>query len=85
MHGGTDYNAIIRDAIIDYFNDRHGLDISTTAKSRPRTLAGSYDIWVRWCEWIKDGEQISLQLLNDRFRSEDAGEHFRSIVRPDDF
>lgn len=85
MHGGTNYNSIILDAIIDYFNDCHGLKINKTAKSRPRTIAGIYNFWSHWCEWVKDDTQISLQLLNQKFDANDADEYYTMIDQPDDF
>ena len=85
MHGGTNYNIIIYDAIIDYFNDCHGLKIDKTAKGRPRTMAGKYTVWSHWCEWVKDDTQISLQLLNQKCDADAVGEYYTMIEQPDDF
>lgn len=85
MHGGTNYNSIVYNAIINHFNDCYGLKIRETAKGVPRTITGSYDVWWHWCEWVKDDTRISLQLLNQKFDAADGHEYYTMIDEPDDF
>lgn len=85
MHGDTDYNGKIREAIIDYFNDRHGLKIDRTAAGRPRTISGTYTVWGGWCEWVKDDVPMSLELLSQKYDAADAAQYYRRIDKPDDF
>lgn len=85
MHGGTDYNSIIYKAIINFFNEKHGFEISTEAVGTPRTVTGNYGIWMHWCEWLKTDEDISLELLHEKFEVDDSNLYFRSIEEPADF
>lgn len=84
-HGSIKYNEAIYDAIVDYFNDRHGLEIDTKARNRPRTVSGNYETWLGWCEWVSKETAIDLKLLNEKIRAPDSGKFYRIIEAPKDF
>lgn len=85
MHGRTNYNEIIYNSIIDYFNECHGSEIDKGAVGRPRTIIGSYSVWRGWCEWVKEDEELSLEVLNQKFDAPDEAKYFTMIDKPDDF
>lgn len=84
QHGETNYTGIVYDAIIDYFNENYGLKIDKKAVNRPRSLAGGYESWSHWCEWVHSEEEISLKLLQEKFKSADMVSFFRPIDVPND-
>ena len=85
IHGAVDYNVIVYDSIVDYFNKNHGLEIDKKALGRPRTAARNYKVWSGWCRSGKDNSQASLQILNEKYGAEDAPAYFMVIDKPDDF
>lgn len=85
MHGGTNYNKIIYNSIIDYFNECHGSEIDKGPVGRPRTIIGSCGVWRGWCEWVKEDEALSLEVLNQKIDASDEAKYFKTIDKPDDF
>lgn len=85
LHGGENYNETIYEAVIEFFNTNHGLNVNTKAKGTPRTLLGTYEHWTSWCEWRNMETSISLPLLNEKFRADDARQYYEPIKTPDDF
>jgi hypothetical protein len=85
MHGAVNYNETIYEAIIDYFNERHGTKIDKTAVGRPRTISGNYNTWNGWCQWVSPEHEFSLVLMREKFDSSDAGDYYALAEVHDDF
>lgn len=85
MHGSTNYNEIVYDSVVSYFNKKHGTEISDNAVNRPRTRAGSYRRSLGFCKWV-GGVSISLEILDRVFNTSDADQYYVDLDRmPDDF
>lgn len=85
IHGEVNYNGKIFEAIIDYFNERHGAQIDKTAVGRPRTISGNYKTWVHWCQWVSQEHEFSLVLMGQKFQSGEDAAYYEPIGRPADF
>ena len=85
LHGATNYNQTVYDAIIDYFNEHHGAKIDKNAKARPRTIIGNYDLWSGWCRWVSREIDFSLELLNQRFDPDQAHAYVEFVDQPEGF
>lgn len=85
QHGYTNYNQVIYDAVVDYFNEQHGLEIDKGARGAPRSAAGSYRESRGWWRLVAEDPDISLQKLCEIFDQPDSPSYFTLIDTPDDF
>lgn len=85
LHGATNYNEIVYDAIIDYFNEHHGAKIDKDATGRPRTVTGNYNWSSHWYKWVNQEHEISLKLLNQHSNPDQLRAYVELIDQPEDF
>ena len=72
QHGNVDYVSRIYDAIVGYFNRKHGTEINTDVIHPIRTLEGNFETWGGWVQPRNADVSLALKSLCEAFsRGED--------------